>query len=86
MWCGLRRLQCREHFVGVDVTQHVEEDHCRDADNGDAQQDADPIPADRVLEKSRHRAQRIEHHSSGLTPVISVLNVANAMTLVPADP
>src|SRR5262249_45319678 len=59
--------------------QHVKAHARVDADDRDAQQDADPIPADRFLEKPRHRAQRIEHHSSGLTPVISVLNAANAI-------
>ena len=54
-----------EHLVDIDIVQDVEQHHHRDGDDGEAEQHADAVPADRVLEKSRHRAQPIEHSSSG---------------------
>ena len=61
-------LQRCDHLVDIDIAQHVDQHHHRHGDDGQTEQHADSIPADIVLEKSRHRAQRIEHLSSGSAP------------------
>ena len=86
MWYGCVAFSAADHLVDVDVAQHVEKHHRGHADDGDAEQYTDPVPADRVREKPRHRAQRLEHHSSGLMPFISALDVAHAIIARATDP
>lgn len=50
-------FQCGDHLVDIEVVQHVHEHRHRDGDNRDTKQEADPLPADFVLEKARHGAQ-----------------------------
>ena len=54
----LGRLQRSDHLIDIDVAQHVDQHHHRHGDDGEAEQHADPIPADCVLEKSRPGAQQ----------------------------
>src|SRR5262249_20292196 len=64
-------LKRRYHLVGVDVAEHMKEDDGGDRNNRNAQNQANPIPTNRILKKSRHRAQRLEHYSSGSAPATS---------------
>ena len=50
-----------DHFVDVDVAQDAIERHHRDRDDGDAQDEADPVPADLLVAKMRRCVERCEH-------------------------
>src|SRR5262249_59841345 len=50
-----------EAFAGVDRTKNAIERHRRDRDDGDAERDADPVPADPLVAEHRPPMQRIEH-------------------------
>src|SRR5262249_53666394 len=45
-------LERRNYFVDVDIAEHIEEHDRCDGNDGDAQNQADPIPTDRILEES----------------------------------
>ena len=59
------RPQRLDHLVDIDIAQHTKQHHQRHGDDGEAEQHANAIPADRVLEKACHGTQRLEHLSSG---------------------
>jgi hypothetical protein len=44
-----------------DVAQDVKERHRRDRNDGDAQQEADPVPAELFVAEPRRFSQRVEH-------------------------
>jgi hypothetical protein len=54
----------------------MKKDDTRNGNDGDAQNQADPIPANRFLKKSRHRAQPLDHHSSGFSAGNIAFNAA----------
>src|SRR6185312_10726079 len=62
----LGRFQRRDHLIGVDIAEHMKKDDTRNGNDGDAQNHADPITANLFLKKSRHRAQPLDNHSSGV--------------------
>ena len=45
----LGRFQRRDHLIGVDVAEHMEKHDTRNGNNRNAQNQADPIPTDRLL-------------------------------------
>ena len=61
----LSALQCDDNLVHLDVAQHMHQHHRSHGDDGEAEQHADPVPADLVLEKAHHGARSLEHSSSG---------------------
>ena len=57
-----RRPSRRPHDLShVDVVEHAIEHDRRDRDDGDAQRNPDPVPADPFCERPPHGAQRLEH-------------------------
>ncbi len=59
------RHQRLDHLVDLDVAQDAIEHDRRDRDDGDAQEEADAVPANRPVADPRRRVQRLEH--AGLT-------------------
>src|SRR5215472_10396661 len=57
----IRGYQSFDDLAGVDGTQDAIERHRRDRDDGDAERDANPVPADPLVAEHRRPMQRIEH-------------------------
>src|SRR5205807_4464120 len=58
--------QRRDHLADLDVAQVAIERHRRDREYGDAEQEADPVPADRLVAEARNGAQRFEYPAVAL--------------------
>ena len=50
MWCGLVAFSATIDLMDVDVAQRVHQHRHRHADNSQAEENADPLPADIFLE------------------------------------
>src|SRR5439155_4117353 len=49
-----------DHLPDLDVAQMAKKRHAGERDDSDAQEKADPVPADRLVEKPRYGAHRLE--------------------------
>src|SRR5262249_14258557 len=49
--------------AGLDGAKDAIERHRRDRDDGDAEREADPVPADPLVAEHRRPVQRVEHYA-----------------------